>query len=173
MAATAARRAAARAAARRAVAAAGTGTRRCIISPHAARRLYFAGEQLYRSDDRGDSWTPVSPDLTRNLDRDEDPDHGQGLAARLGRLQQATTTLSTITAIDESPLLEGLLYVGTDDGLVQITEDGGKNWRKVEQFPGVPEYTLRHRRVRIAARCEHACSRRSTTISAATSSRTW
>jgi hypothetical protein len=54
---------------------------------------------------------------------------------------QATTTLSTITSIDESPLLEGLLYVGTDDGLVQITEDGGANWRKVEKFPGVAEYS--------------------------------
>jgi hypothetical protein len=42
--------------------------------------------------------------------------------------------------IDESPLLEGLIYVGTDDGLIQVTEDGGKNWRKIEQFPGVPQY---------------------------------
>ena len=53
---------------------------------------------------------------------------------------QATTTLSTITALDESPLLEGLIYVGTDDGLIQVTEDGGANWRKIEQFPGVAEY---------------------------------
>ena len=44
-------------------------------------------------------------------------------------------------SIDESPLLEGLIYVGTDDGLVQVTEDGGKNWRKIEQFPGVPQCT--------------------------------
>ena len=54
---------------------------------------------------------------------------------------QATTTLSTITTIDESPLLEGLLIAGTDDGLVQISEDGGANWRKIEQFPGVPQYS--------------------------------
>ena len=53
---------------------------------------------------------------------------------------QATTRLSTITALDESPLLEGLIYVGTDDGLVQVTEDGGKNWRKIESFPGVAEH---------------------------------
>ena len=53
---------------------------------------------------------------------------------------QATTTLSTITTIDESPLLEGLIYVGTDDGLVQISEDGGRTWRKAEKFPGVAEH---------------------------------
>ena len=54
---------------------------------------------------------------------------------------QATTALSNIVSLDESPLLEGLIYVGTDDGLVQVTEDGGKNWRKIEQFPGVPQWT--------------------------------
>ncbi len=53
---------------------------------------------------------------------------------------QATTRLSTMTALDESPLLEGLIYVGTDDGLVQVTEDAGKSWRKVESFPGVAEH---------------------------------
>ena len=57
-----------------------------IISPHAARRLYVGGDRVYRSDDRGDTWTAISPDLTRNLDRTEDPDHGQGVAGRLGRL---------------------------------------------------------------------------------------
>jgi len=53
----------------------------------------------------------------------------------------STTALSNIVSLDESPLLEGLIYVGTDDGLVQVTEDGGKHWRKVEQFPGVPQWT--------------------------------
>jgi hypothetical protein len=54
---------------------------------------------------------------------------------------RATTALSNIVSIDESPLLEGLLYVGTDDGLLQVSEDGGKNWRRVETFPGVPAGT--------------------------------
>jgi hypothetical protein len=54
---------------------------------------------------------------------------------------QATTALSNIVALDESPLAEGLIYAGTDDGLLQVTEDGGKNWRKVEQFPGAPQWT--------------------------------
>jgi hypothetical protein len=53
---------------------------------------------------------------------------------------QATTALSNIVSLDESPLLEGLIYAGTDDGLLQVTEDGGKSWRKAEQFPGVAQY---------------------------------
>ena len=52
-----------------------------------------------------------------------------------------TTPLSIVTALSESPKKEGLLVVGTDDGNVQITEDGGTNWRKIETFPGVPEHT--------------------------------
>ena len=54
---------------------------------------------------------------------------------------ESTTALSNVVSIDESPVLEGLIYAGTDDGLLQVTEDGGKNWRKVDQFPGVPQYT--------------------------------
>jgi hypothetical protein len=54
---------------------------------------------------------------------------------------ESTTALSNVVSIDESPLLEGLIYAGTDDGLLQVTEDGGKNWRKMEAFPGVPQYT--------------------------------
>jgi hypothetical protein len=83
----------------------------------------------------------VSPDLTRNLDRTKIPIMGKVWPQDSVAYMQATTTLSTITAVDESPLREGFLLVGTDDGLVQISEDGGKNWRKVEQFPGVPQYS--------------------------------
>ena len=54
---------------------------------------------------------------------------------------EATTRLSTITALDESPLLEGLIYTGSDDGLIQVTEDGGKTWRKADPIQGVPEFT--------------------------------
>ena len=69
-------------------------------------------------------------------------DHGQGLAGRRRVAQpRRPRALSNIVALDESPLLEGLIYAGTDDGLLQVTEDGGKNWRKIEQFPGVPQWT--------------------------------
>jgi photosystem II stability/assembly factor-like uncharacterized protein len=112
-----------------------------IISPHAARRLYFGGDRVYRSDDRGDTWTAISPDLTRNLDPTKIPIMGKVWPADSVAFNQATTRLSVITALDESPLLEGLIYVGTDDGLIQVTSDGGKSWQKVEQFQGVPEHT--------------------------------
>jgi photosystem II stability/assembly factor-like uncharacterized protein len=114
-----------------------------IISPHSHTRLYWGSNYLYRSDDRGDSWQRVSPDLTRNLDWRTLPIMGKvwPLDGCAVELHTSTTALSTIVAVDESPLLEGLLYVGTDDGLLQVSEDGGKNWRKAEDFPGVPKWT--------------------------------
>lgn len=111
-----------------------------ITSPHVARRIYFAGERVYRSDDRGDSWVALSGDLTRQLDAATIPIMGKVWPRDSVAFNQATTTLSTITALDESSLLEGLIYVGTDDGVIQITEDGGANWRKVEKFPEVAEF---------------------------------
>jgi photosystem II stability/assembly factor-like uncharacterized protein len=112
-----------------------------IISPHSPRRLYWASNYLYRSDDRGDSWTRISPDLSRNLNRDEIAVMGKVWGPDAVARNESTTALSNIVSLDESPLLEGLIYAGTDDGLVQVTEDGGKNWRKIEQFPGVPQWT--------------------------------
>jgi photosystem II stability/assembly factor-like uncharacterized protein len=111
-----------------------------IISPHSPRRLYWATNYLYRTDDRGDSWTRISPDLSRNLNRDELPIMGKLWPADSIARNTSTTPLSNIVTLDESPLLEGLLYVGTDDGLIQVTEDGGRNWRKIEQFPGVAQW---------------------------------
>ncbi len=112
-----------------------------IISPHSSTRLYWASNKLYRSDDRGDTWVAVSGDLSRNLKREEIPIMGKVWPAGSVTLNVSTTALSNIVSLDESPLLEGLVWVGTDDGLVQVTEDGGKSWRKIEQFPGVPAYT--------------------------------
>jgi photosystem II stability/assembly factor-like uncharacterized protein len=109
-----------------------------IVSPHMARRIYYAGEKLYRSDNRGDAWTAISADLTRNLDRAKIEIMGKVWPPDSVAYMQATTTLSTITTIDESPLLEGLLITGSDDGLVHVSEDGGKNWHKIDSFPGVP-----------------------------------
>jgi photosystem II stability/assembly factor-like uncharacterized protein len=112
-----------------------------IVSPHSARRLYWASNRLYRSDDRGDTWTAVSPDLSRNLNRDEIPIMGKVWPGDAVSRNAATTALSNIVSLDESPLVEGLIYAGTDDGLLQVTEDGGRSWRKVEEFPGVPKWT--------------------------------
>jgi len=107
--------------------------------------VYVIGESndgtLYRSDDRGDNWTAISPDLTRQLDSAKVPVMGKLWGPEAVTRNLFTTEFSVASALAESPRQEGLLYVGTDDGLVQITEDGGKNWRKLDQFPGVPEQT--------------------------------
>ena len=110
-----------------------------ILSPHSSSRLYFGSQRLWRSDDRGDSWRPVSGDLTRGRNRYE-MDIG-GRVRGLSELYDNTAMswYSTLTAVAESPLVEGLLYVGSDDGLIQISEDGGGSWRRVERPAGVPE----------------------------------
>jgi photosystem II stability/assembly factor-like uncharacterized protein len=112
-----------------------------VLSPHNPARMYFASQFVYRTDDRGDSWTRISPDLSRNINRDTLPIMGKVWPRGSVALNASTTDLSNIVAIDESPVMEGLIWVGTDDGLVQVTEDGGKNWRKIETFPGVPKFT--------------------------------
>ena len=112
-----------------------------VISPHKPTRLYFAANRLFRSDDRGDSWTAVSPDLTRQLDRNSLPVMGKLWGPDAVFKHGSTSLYGNIVALAESPKTEGLIYVGTDDGLIQISENGGKAWRKVEQFPGVPERT--------------------------------
>jgi photosystem II stability/assembly factor-like uncharacterized protein len=112
-----------------------------IISPHDPKRLYLAGSRLFKSDDRGDTWKPVSPDLTRQLDPLKVEVMGKVWGAEAVSRNTFTTALSVASALAESPVKEGLLYVGTDDGLIQVSEDGGNDWRKVESFPGVPEGT--------------------------------
>ena len=110
-----------------------------IISPHDSNRLYFAAQYLFRSDNRGDSWTPVSGDLTRRINRNLLPVMGRVWGIEAVAKNSSTSFYGNIVSLAESPLAEGLLYVGTDDGLIQVSEDGGKNWRKIEKFPGVPE----------------------------------
>ncbi len=110
-----------------------------IISPHSNTRLYFGAQKLYRSDDRGDSWKEISGDLTRGLDRNKLPLMGKVWPIDAIQKNVSTALYDNISSLSESPKVDGLIYVGTDDGLVQITEDGGKNWRKVEKPAGVPE----------------------------------
>jgi photosystem II stability/assembly factor-like uncharacterized protein len=112
-----------------------------LISPHAHTRLYFAAQRLYRSDDRGDSWRAVSPDLTRQIDRNRLKVMGRVWSVDAIAKNTSTSFYGNIVSLAESPLKEGLLYVGTDDGLVQVSPDGGTTWRKVESFPGVPEHS--------------------------------
>jgi photosystem II stability/assembly factor-like uncharacterized protein len=112
-----------------------------LISPHSHTRLYFAANKVFRSDDRGDSWTVISDDLTRRIDRNTLEVMGRVWPMDAVAKNASTSQYGNIVALDESPVQDGLLYAGTDDGLIQVTEDGGKTWRKIESFPGVPDRT--------------------------------
>lgn len=112
-----------------------------IISPHSHTRLYFGANKLFRSDDRGNTWQVISPDLTRQLDRNKLPVMGVIQSVDAVSKNKSTSIFGNIVSLTESPLVEGLIYVGTDDGLVQVTEDGGAHWRTIGKFPGVPGMT--------------------------------
>jgi len=113
-----------------------------IISPHSHTRLYFAANKLFRSDDRGDSWKVISGELSRGIDRNKLPVMGKVWPADAVAKNASTSLYGNATALSESTLVEGLLYVGTDDGLVHVSENGGTTWRKIESFPGVPPITF-------------------------------
>ena len=112
-----------------------------LVSEHEPKRLYHASQRVWRSDDRGDSWTPISGDLTRDEDRLQLPVQGRKWSWEAGWDFLAMSQYNTITSLGESPLNEDLIYVGTDDGLIQVTEDGGESWRRidVQRLPGVPD----------------------------------
>ena len=112
-----------------------------IISPHSHTRLYFAANKLFRSDDRGDTWKAISGDLTRQLDRNKLPVMGKVWEPDAVAKNASTSFYGNIVALAESSKKEGLIYVGTDDGLIQVTSDGGQSWTKYEKFGGVPEMT--------------------------------
>jgi hypothetical protein len=94
---------------------------------------------VWRSDDRGDSWRAVSADLTRDEERTQQPLMGRRWSFDSPWDLWAMSQYNTITSLSESPLVEGLLYAGTDDGIIQVSEDGGTNWRRVDSLPGVPD----------------------------------
>ncbi|MFO0953044.1 MAG: glycosyl hydrolase [Isosphaeraceae bacterium] len=106
-----------------------------MLSPHSSTRLYYGAQILYQSDDRGDTWKAVSPDLSRNIDRNKLKVMGRVWGPEAVAKNDSTSFYGSIVALAESPLVDGLIYAGTDDGLIQVTEDGGKTWRKIESFP--------------------------------------
>lgn len=110
-----------------------------LISPHNPSRLYFCANRVFRSDDRGASWRAVSPDLSRRLNRDSLPVMGRVWPPEAVAKNASTSFYGNIVSFAESPLKEGLLFVGTDDGLIQMSPDGGATWRRVENVPGVPD----------------------------------
>lgn len=110
-----------------------------IISPHNAQRLYFGSQRLWRSENRGDSWTAISEDLTTNTNRYELEMIDRVWSVDALYDNGAMSKYATLTGISESPLVEGLLYTGSDDGLIQLSEDGGQTWRQAGPLPGVPQ----------------------------------
>ncbi len=111
-----------------------------LVSPHHPKHLFFASQRLWKSEDRGDSWRPLSGDLTKNQDRLQLPVMGQSQGYDNAWDLLAMSNFNTITMVAESPIKEGLIYVGTDDGLLQITENNGLTWRKIDvsALPGCP-----------------------------------
>ena len=109
-----------------------------LISPHNSNRLYFGSQRLWKSEDQGNSWTNISKDLTTNTNRYELEMIGRVWSVDDLYDNGAMSKYATLTSIAESPVKEGLLYTGSDDGLIHISEDGGQNWRKSSNLPKVP-----------------------------------
>ncbi|MES1243730.1 MAG: glycosyl hydrolase [Acidobacteriota bacterium] len=109
-----------------------------LVSPHHAERIYYGSQRVWRSDDRGATWTPISGDLTQGRSRYEQKFSGRVWSVDSLFDNNAMSKYATTTAISESPLREGTLAVGTDDGLVQVTADGGRSWSRAAALPGLP-----------------------------------
>ena len=103
-----------------------------LISSHKPNRIFFASQHLWKSEDRGDSWLKISPDLTNNVERFAEPIMEKVQSFDNAWDVYAMSTFSTITSIAESPLNQKILCVGTDDGLIQLTKDGGLTWNKIQ-----------------------------------------
>jgi len=110
------------------------------VSSHDPKRLYFASQRVWRSDDRGDSWSPISGDLTKDGNRMHMPMMGRTWSVEAGWDIYAMSNFHTIANFSESPVDEKILWVGTDDGLIQVSKDGGKNWKKIDlkKVKGIP-----------------------------------
>lgn len=113
-----------------------------LISPHNADRIYYSAERVYRSDDRGSSWQAISPDLTRQIDRNTLEVMGRVWSVDAIAKNDSTSRYGSIIGFSESSLVPNLLYVGTDDGLISVSEDGGANWNTVDSFRDVPDMSL-------------------------------
>ncbi|MBW3537151.1 MAG: glycosyl hydrolase [Actinobacteria bacterium] len=107
-----------------------------FFSPHDPKLLYVAGERVFKSTDSGLSWEPISDDLTRN-----DPDKQKASGGPINLDTSGAEVYCTIFALSESPIQKGLLWAGTDDGLVHVSQDGGNKWMEVTPAD-LPEWSL-------------------------------
>jgi photosystem II stability/assembly factor-like uncharacterized protein len=111
-----------------------------VFSPHETGALIAAANRVFRTTDRGDSWSVISPDLTTNADRDEIAVMGKrGDEIRIAA-NDGITSWPTIVSLAESPKQAAVYYTGTDDGVVSVSKDGGKTWTNVtKNIPGLPQ----------------------------------
>ncbi len=109
-----------------------------LVSPNNPDRIYYGSQRIWRSDDRGDSWTPISGDLTLGRNRYQQPFMGRVWSVDALFDHGAMSKYATTTAIAESPLAAGVLVVGTDDGVIQVTTNGGGSWAPAAPLPGLP-----------------------------------
>jgi photosystem II stability/assembly factor-like uncharacterized protein len=112
------------------------------VSVHDHKTIYYGGNYLFKSTDRGDSWTRLGGDLTTGVDRNKLQIFGKVPDKNTLSRHDGVEEFPTITTLSESPVKADVLWVGTDDGNVQVTRDGGKNWKNVApRVPGVPKGT--------------------------------
>jgi photosystem II stability/assembly factor-like uncharacterized protein len=112
-----------------------------VLSKHNPQRLYMAANYVFQSDDRGQSWKRISDDITTGKDRNSWKVMDRYWSVDGVAKDVSTSLYGTAVSLAESPVKEGLVFVGTDDGVLSITDDGGKTWKKINSFPNVPEYT--------------------------------
>ncbi|MBC7889933.1 MAG: glycosyl hydrolase [Ferruginibacter sp.] len=112
-----------------------------IISQFDNKRLYFASNKVFRTDDRGESWKLISGNLSSGIDRNKLPVMGKVWSMDAVAKNGSTDIYGNITTLAESKLDDQLLYAGTDDGLIHVTNDGGKLWTRIDNISGVPEKT--------------------------------
>ncbi|GAB5464975.1 MAG: hypothetical protein Kapaf2KO_04110 [Candidatus Kapaibacteriales bacterium] len=110
-----------------------------IISPHNNSTLYYAANKVFKSTDKGNTWTSISGDLTKQIDRNSLKVMGKIWPPETVAKNASTSLYGSIVSLDESPKKAGLLYAGTDDGLIQVSENDGASWTKVSSFGSVPE----------------------------------
>lgn len=116
------------------------------LSPHNSTTVYYGSQFLHRSNDRGDTWETISPDLSRSIDRNKLKVMGRVWGKDAVAKNMSTSFYGTIVSAAESSVQKNLLYTGADDGMLQVSEDGGKNWTEVGAFENtdVPEFGYIH-----------------------------
>jgi photosystem II stability/assembly factor-like uncharacterized protein len=102
-----------------------------MISPHDPKTIYYGGNHLFKSTDRGETWEVLGEDLTTKADRNKQTIFGKTMDTHTLSINDGVVAWPCITAIAESPVTKGVLWAGTDDGNVQMSRDGGKTWTNV------------------------------------------